>query len=143
MTALRHIGITVSDLDVSLRFYCQWLGLEVLQCFGLRSGEYISTLVGVADAEIDIVHLGLADGAKIELLQYRSHPRPAAAPAAGFETGRPHVAITVNDLDGLYRRRDDFCVIFKSPPLSSPDGVKVCYCHDPDGVILELVEMPP
>ena len=139
----RHIGITVSDMEKSLRFYCEYLGLSVLGDYPGRSGSYFETLVGVPDALIDIKTLVAPDAAsKVELLQYRSHPAEAGKPAQATEAGRPHAAFTVDDLMALYEHRDDYGCRFKSEPLRSPDGVLVAYCHDPDGTILELVELP-
>ena len=139
----RHLGITVSDMARSLRFYCDYLGLKPFADYPGRSGPYFETLVGVRGALIDIKTLAAPDGTcKVELLQYRSHPAEAGKPAQATEPGRPHAAFTVDDLMALYKRRDEYDCHFKSEPLRSPDGVLVAYCHDPDGVILELVELP-
>lgn len=140
----RHIGITVSDMARSVRFYRDYLGLSEIGDYPGRSGVYYETLVGVPGALIDIKTLAAPDGtSKVELLQYRSHPAEAGKPAQATETGRPHGAFTVDDLMALYGRREEHGCRFKSEPLRSPDGVLVAYCHDPDGTILELVQLPP
>lgn len=140
----RHIGITVSDMARSLRFYCDYLGLSEIGDYPARGGEYYETLVGVPGALIDIKTLAAPDGtSKVELLKYRTHPVEAGKLAAATEPGRPHGAFTVDNLQTLYDRRDEFGCHFKSRPLRSPDGVLVAYCHDPDGTILELVQLPP
>ena len=140
----RHMGITVSDMARSVRFYTEYLGLTEIGDYPARSGEYIETLVGVPGALIDIKTFVTPDGtSKVELLQYRSHPAAPGAPAQATETGRPHGAYTVDDLMALYEKRDEYGCRFKSAPLLSPDGVLVAYAHDPDGTILELVQLPP
>ena len=138
----RHIGITVSDMARSVRFYCDYLGLSETGDYPGRSGVYYSTLVGVSDAVIHIKTLTSAGGDKMELLQYPSHPAAVGDPAAATEAGRPHIAFTVDNLQALYDQREVYGCRFKSAPLRSPDGVMVAYCHDPDGTILELVEPP-
>jgi len=138
--AVRHIGITVSDMDQSVRFYRDYLGLSLTASFPQCQGEYISSLVGVPNACIDIKHFQAPDGSRIELLQYLSHPTAAGAVAQATEPGRPHCAFTVLDLQDLYDRRGQFACEFENPPQPSPDGVLVAYCHDPDGTILELVQ---
>jgi glyoxylase I family protein len=139
----RHIGITVSEMARSLRFYCDYLGLTPIGDYPGRSGAYYETLVGVPGALIDIKTLAAPDGtSKVELLQYRSHPAQAGSPAQATEPGRPHGAFTVDNLMALYESREAHGCRFKSAPLRSPDGVLVAYCHDPDGTILELVELP-
>jgi glyoxylase I family protein len=140
---VRHFGITVSDMAHSVRFYCEYLGLTVIGDYPARSGDYIETLVGVPDALIDIKTLAAPDGtSKVELLQYRSHPAGRGKPAQATETGRPHGAFTVDDLMALFEKRVEYGCSFKSAPLQSPDGVLVAYVHDPDGTILELVQLP-
>jgi len=139
--AHRHVGITVSDLARAERFYCDYLGMKRLSFLPEREGKYIETLVGVPGAKIDIMMLEAVGGMRLELLQYKSHPAPPNKPAVAIEPGRPHVAFAVDDLMGLYNRRDEFGCVFKSPPLLSPDNVLVAYAHDPDGTILELVEL--
>ena len=138
--ATRHIGIIVSDMGAALRFYRDYLGLPVERSFPSRSGDYMSALTGLADADLAIELLRAPDGSLIELLQIRSHPAPRGKPAAMADVGRSHVAFTVADLDDLYRRRDAFSVAFNSAPLDSPDGVRVCFCRDPDGTMVELVQ---
>lgn len=140
VTAFRHVGITVSDMQRSLDFYTKYLGMEVMSRHPDCRGAYYESLVGVPGADINIVVLRMADGARLELLQYRSHPRREGAPANATEPGRPHCAFTVEDLMALYRDREAYGCSFKHPPLKSPDGVLVAYCHDPDGTILELVQ---
>lgn len=140
---LRHIGITVSDMTTSVRFYQDYLGLSVATVFPQSRGEYISSLVGVPNACIDITHLQAPDGSRVELLQYLSHPTAPGVIAQATEPGRPHCAFSVLDLQDLYNRRERFGCHFKHPPQRSPDGVMVAYCHDPDGTILELVQAVP
>ena len=138
--AFRHVGITVSDLQRSVRFYRDYLGLTVSKVIPRCEGEYISTLVGIPDVCIDICLWQAPDGSRIELLQYLSHPASAGACARANEPGRPHCAFTVANIQELYDRRAQFDCEFVHPPQSSQDGVLVAYCHDPDGTILELVQ---
>src|SRR5262249_54390737 len=120
---------------------CEYLGLSVFRVFTRCEGEYISSLVGVPNACINITLLQAPDGSRVELLQYLSHPRNAGTVARATEPGRPHCAFTVANLQGLYARREEFDCKFEHPPQLSPDGVLVAYCHDPDGSILELVQL--
>lgn len=138
---LRHVGITVSDMSKSVRFYQDYLGLSLAAVFPRSQGRYISSLVGVPNAMIEITHLEAPDGSRVELLQYLSHPAEPGFIAQATEPGRPHCAFSVSDLQDLYDRRNTFACHFKHPPQLSPDGAMVAYCHDPDGTILELVQV--
>jgi catechol 2,3-dioxygenase-like lactoylglutathione lyase family enzyme len=67
-----HYGVTVSDLDRSLAFYRDRLGMEVVDRLSL-DGDAFGRFVGVEGADVDIVLLD-ADGCRHELLDYRSQP---------------------------------------------------------------------
>lgn len=140
IVGVRHIGITVSDMARSIRFYTEFLGLCAFARYPNCEGEYYSSLVGVTDARIDIAVLQAMDGFRVELLQYLSHPVSRGDQAVATQPGRPHCAFTVGDLGALYQRRLDYGCAFKHAPQPSADGVLVAYCHDPDGTILELVQ---
>ena len=93
--------------------------------------------------ELEWIKLRTQDGYIIELLNYISHPDSASAgmPAKSNRLGCSHVAFTVNDIDSLYKIFTAKGYACNSMPQTSPDGkVKVLYAHDPDGIILELVQ---
>lgn len=137
----RHTGIVVRDLERSLGFYRDLLGLEVLRR-ATEVGPYIDKVVGIPDVRVEWVKLKAADGFVVELLQYHSHPDTAPPQnSASNRLGCSHVAFTVANLDDTFQelaRRGIHC---NNEPQTSPDGAaRVLYCHDPDGIILELVE---
>src|ERR1022692_2937092 len=57
-----HVGFVVSDLDASLRFYCEGLGLE-LRHRQLQNNAYTSSLVGYPDATLEVAQLRFSDAA--------------------------------------------------------------------------------
>jgi catechol 2,3-dioxygenase-like lactoylglutathione lyase family enzyme len=89
-------------------------------------------------------------GARFELLQY-VWPAGEAAPSASLPNtrGLRHIAFEVDDLDETYARLSEAGVRFVSPPVAVPFGVagairkRLCYCHDPDGVIVEFADYRP
>ncbi len=139
--ATRHTGLVVRDLEKSIAFYCGVLGLEVWRR-EIEEGNYIDNVVGIPNASLEWVKLKAPDGSVVELLQYHSHPditRVEIAPSNRL--GCSHIAFTVADLDATYRAMIAGGFHCNSMPQRSPDGgVKIIYCHDPDGIILELVE---
>jgi catechol 2,3-dioxygenase-like lactoylglutathione lyase family enzyme len=129
-------------MERSLRFYRDLLGMEVWADFTDQS-EYVRNMTGVEGADIWMIKLKAADGGSIELLQYRSHPQEVPPPKRSCDAGINHVAFQVEDVDGLYRKLRGHGIAFNAPPCISPDGgAKVAYCRDPEGVIVELVELP-
>src|SRR5437764_15004012 len=82
MKGLHHVGITVKDLDASIRFYHDVLGLE----FSNEPSPWFESpelgpAVGVPGASLRQVSLLLGD-TTLELLQYKSPPSEANRPKA-------------------------------------------------------------
>lgn len=142
MKAVRHFGIVVSDMERSLRFYRDLLGLKVVRAMD-ESGEYIDKMLSLQNVRVTSVKMS-ADGSStlIELLGFKSYPRQSGAHREVCSVGPSHVAFTVDDLDAVYHRLSRAGVHFNAPPQLSPDGyAKVTFCQDPDGTLVELVEV--
>lgn len=143
--ALYHTGFTVSDIDRSIEFYRDLLGLS-LHRRQTGTAAYLSTITGFPGVRIEIALLKSPDGGSmLELLQYVSHP----APATERETNRPgnaHVCFRVADIheacDELRRRG----VRLISDPVEITAGVhtgaQAVYLRDPDGFTVELYQPP-
>lgn len=138
----RHTGLVVENLDRALKFYRDILGLKVWRREFETDGSYIEKLVGIPGVKVEWAKLQVPDGTLVELLQYHSHPeKNPGAPYPSNRHGASHIAFTVENLEELHRRLVTYGIHCNSGPLTSPDGkVKVIYCHDYDGIILELVE---
>lgn len=138
----RHTGLVVKDLERSLAFYRGVLGLE-LAGRAREEGDYISSLVGIPGAVLEWAKLKGAGGHAVELLQYIS-PRLSASPEEIGRANRPgcsHLAFTVEDIEAVCAALKAAGCACDRAPLLSPDGkVKVVYAHDPDGIILEMVQ---
>ncbi|TCL69969.1 catechol 2,3-dioxygenase-like lactoylglutathione lyase family enzyme [Hydrogenispora ethanolica] len=138
----RHTGVVVRDLARAVAFYQEVLNYTIWKRAEER-GTYIERVVGIPGVILEWVKLKAPDGSVLELLQYVSHPdsggNPGLQPANRL--GCSHIALTVEDITGLYQLLCQKGVPCKSPPQIAPDGkAKVLYCHDPDGNIIELVE---
>ena len=142
MRAVRHIGIVVSDLEKSLRFYRDLLGLKVVRVMR-ESGEYIDNMLALENVQVTTVKMSADSGsALIELLEFKSHPHETPAKRKVYSIGPSHVAFTVDNLDAVYRRLVEAGVSCNAAPQLSPDGyAKVTFCQDPDGTLVELVEV--
>jgi len=139
---VRHFGIVVSDLERSLRFYRDLLGLKVVKVMD-ESGEYIDNMLSLQNVRVTTVKMSADSGSTlVELLEFRSHPRQPCGDREICSVGPSHVAFAVDDLDAVYRRLSQAGVCFTAPPQLSPDGhAKVTFCQDPDGTPVELVEV--
>lgn len=83
-----------------------------------------------------------ADGNRVELLRYLSHPADAPKQVNSFDIGCSRLAVQVENLDKLYQPLCAAGVQFNAPPQPDPNGyVKVAYCCDFDGTIVEFVQV--
>ena len=145
VTGFFHAGVTVRDMDVSLRFYRDALGLE--QRFDVElDADYLRTVLALQFESIRAVLLDIPGGGCIELLEYRGIERmPAAARPSDYGGG--HLCLYVEDIqvitDALLaaggRSRPDGVVRITSGPNL---GATSIYIHDPDGYAVELFERP-
>lgn len=144
-----HINIVVADMERSLAFYVGLLGMQVTFEAPL-TGAWIEAVSGLPNVSARCVFCQPPDGgARLELLEYQS---PAgsrlAAEAIANTLGLRHVALAVDDLDGLHARLTAAGVPFVSGPVAVPFPVagvrkRLCYARDPDGTLVELAEYAP
>lgn len=141
ITGIRHVGLVVSDLEKSLKFWCETMGFVVSRQME-EAGPHIDAMMGLRDVRVTTAKLASPDGNLLELLQFHSHPDKGGWEGKPYSTGLTHIALTVSDLDECYRRLQKVGVNFPAEPQRSPDGgVKVIYATGPEGVLLELVEV--
>ena len=144
-----HINIVVDDLERSVRFYTQVLGLKETRRAHLE-GDWIEAIVGLKGVVADVVFVVAPNGEpRIELLQYRS-PLGEAMPATSLRNtiGLRHIAFRVSDIQKSVAILEENGVPILSKPVAVPGNViahsagdkQLCYFHDPDGVLLELAQ---
>jgi catechol 2,3-dioxygenase-like lactoylglutathione lyase family enzyme len=147
-----HVSFTVSNLQTSVKWYTEVLGLELVY-EQVQHNEYTSRLVAFPDAHLKVAQLrvpGLAVPVSrhhIELVEY-IHPRGADIPLDTNRTGVGHWAFIVDDIHAEFERLRGLGVRFKAErPVAIEAGVNkggyTVYFLDPDGITLELIQPPP
>lgn len=145
ITGFFHGGITVKDMETSLKFYRDALQLEI-EFDVINGADYLRKVVALPFSEIRIVYLRIPNGGFIELLEYRGLERqPASSRPCDFGGG--HLCLYVDDVDALAKRMHSlgFSSRSESPVdiVAGPNiGAKVLYCIDPDGYFVELFQKP-
>ena len=127
-------------MENSLKFYQDLLGFKIIRDMD-EHGIYINNMLSLDNVQVRTVKLSAGTGnTLIELLDFKSHNDNEIR---NFYTiGASHVALTVDNLDDLYKHLSENNVKFNAPPQKSSDGlVKVTFCNDPDGTPIELVEI--
>src|SRR5262249_5650964 len=141
MKGLHHVGITVKDLDASIRFYHDLL---VLSFSNEPSPSFdspeLSAAVGVPGAALRQVSLRVAV-TTIETLEYKSPQRETEEPLKSNNIGASHVAFLVDDIEATKAELEANGVSFFSGVNVVDEGVlagwRWVYFADPDGYPLE------
>jgi catechol 2,3-dioxygenase-like lactoylglutathione lyase family enzyme len=141
ITGINHHSIAVSDIDKSIAFYRDTLGLKLLYTEYFE-GETLSKGVGVKNAAMKLAVLQ-AGKDTLELIEYTS-PRGKPYDRLPCDIGIMHIAFQVNDVYKMYDELTKKGVKFNNPPVENTEGPMKgmiwCYFSDPDGAQLELVE---
>jgi catechol 2,3-dioxygenase-like lactoylglutathione lyase family enzyme len=141
-----HVGICVSDLERSLRFYCEGLGFELTESYtvGPEFG-------GLMEVNGDIVlqsRFITRDGMRLELLRFDAPGfQGSAARRPMNQLGLTHLSVRVEDVDAMaavIRELGGTVLDHTRTKFDNPDGSKsdFVYCTDPDGVRIELMNLP-
>tara|TARA_B100001057_G_scaffold484912_1_gene563772 strand:- start:17561 stop:17995 length:435 start_codon:yes stop_codon:yes gene_type:complete len=137
---LRHTGIVVNNLEKCLSFYLNIGFNEVSR--EVETGEYIDRLVGLNNVKLECAKLALKENITLELLKYHSHPyKNNDLPRLSNRVGCSHIALTVSNILECFELISENGGGAINTIQTSPDGkVKVVYCYDPEGNIIEVVE---
>jgi len=140
-----HINVVVSDMPRAQAFYAVLLDLAPVMDREL-SGPWFEGLTGLAGARARCLILDRPEGGmRIELLEFAGNDGTALEALRRPATiGLRHFALRVIDLDhrlDILRRRFGQNLVPIQVPIDIVQGGKrMCYCHDPDGTIIELCE---
>jgi len=136
---VNHTGISVTDMERSLGFYRDVLGLELVMDMDVNRHAGLDTVIGMTDTVGRVVMLAAGDSL-IELWCFASPlGRPLPPDYKPADRGVTHVALEVDDVDAMHVRVVDAGFRAKSAPIDL--GIhKTCYVHGPDDEIVELLE---
>ncbi|MGA2836505.1 MAG: VOC family protein [Acidimicrobiales bacterium] len=136
-----HLGICVTDLDRSLRFWCEGLGFETTMVPPVGS-EWSDALEIGGEVEFT-AHFITKAGFTFELLHFTT-PRPnGEASATRSQIGFTHLAVDVDDFEGTIAKLEALggTLIESTRTTFSLPGatIELAFMADPDGVRIELV----
>ncbi len=142
--SFEHLGIAVSDIDRSVQFYRDILGLELMG--PVREvggwGSETATIVGLPGARMKVAKLRLDGDLYIELLQYLYPEGKKTVETRRCDVGSSHISFIVRDVQKAYDNFKAKGVCFVSLPAKNSMGLLATYFYDPDGITLAIIEKP-
>jgi catechol 2,3-dioxygenase-like lactoylglutathione lyase family enzyme len=140
ITGISHVGISVANLERSIEFYRDLLGMRVVQEVPMGGANY-DAIMGLKGTEGRIAVLRTAN-LEIELLEFKRPPsRPVESGRHVSDQGISHFAVHVEDIAGLYARLEAAGVRIHSALVhfASCATTAVYFC-DPDGNFIEMLQ---
>ena len=129
------IAITCSNFEESLDFYHNKLGFEIV--LDLDIPEALAQAVRLAPTGFRQVRLK-AGNTLIKLMDIES---PPPTPTDEFSAGVRWLTFIVADIQKTVENLKQNGVEFLSEPISAPDAAGVVCAKDPDGILIELVQI--
>ena len=113
-----HENYNVHDLDISLKFYKEALGLEEIRRITAEDGSFIIFYVGNEESTFEL-----------ELTWLRDMDRPYDLGDCEF-----HLAFSTEDIDAAHKKHEEMgCICFENKDMG------IYFIEDPDGYWLEVV----
>lgn len=151
VTDVWQFSWTVPDLDRSVKFYVDGLGL-LLRHSQTQDNAYTRRLIGYSDARIRMAQLVIPgvdhgiSGHIIELVEYESPQADADNSPETYNHRVAHVAFAVDDIHAAHERVIAAGGTPVSEPVAIEEGINrggwALYVRDPDGFTVELVQPP-
>lgn len=137
-----HVGLCVSDLERSLRFYCEGLGCALAERYEL-DGSWVPGLaeaLEVTPPAVIVSQMVTSGRLKIELLAWSSPKADGVPSARRNQLGLTHLSFYVDDVDRVAKRLVEFGATLLPDTRQSP-GIDLVFLADPDGTRIELMAL--
>ena len=128
---INHIAIIVPDLDISLAFWRDTLGLPLTHVEEVASQESVVAFMPTGDSEVELVKPTTETSGAAKFLAKRG-------------PGLHHVALEVDDLDAMLMRLKEKGVrLINETPITAAGGNRAAFIHpeSASGVLVELYEV--
>ncbi|MGE5679977.1 MAG: methylmalonyl-CoA epimerase [Bacillota bacterium] len=129
-THIEHIGIAVKDLEESIKYYENILGLK---CYAVEE---------VKDQKVKTAFF-MVGQTKLELLQSTSDDGPIAKFIEKKGEGIHHLAFAVNGIESALKEAEEKGIqLIDKTPRKGAEGLDIAFLHpkSTNGVLTELCE---
>lgn len=153
MFQLRHVGIYVTDLHKETEFYSRVFGMHFICQDLVQEDDVIEQLLSAGNIfrrRIRITKL-VTDYGKIignddmiELIQIEKNSAPELLKSVNnkqiWYSGCMHIAFGVDDLQLVLSKVEQYGGTRETEIKKSENGNRWCFCRDPEGNWIELIE---
>ena len=127
---LDHIGIAVSDMEESLKFYTEMLGMKLHGTETVDEQKVKVAFLPVGDSEVELLESTEADGPVAKFIESKGQ-------------GIQHLAFRVDDIEkALAFCREKGIRLIDEKPRYGAGGAKIAFLHPKatNGVLIELCQ---
>ncbi len=140
-----HSGFVVADIERSVRFYSEGLGMSLIRSYRTDS-PLVAQVLGyeAVDVKVALIQIGESDAgddAVLELLEYIEPHTLARQITERHVIGSAHLALTVDDIAATLDRLVQWGGKRKNDPAETEPGLTLTYAQDPDGNWLEFAQI--
>jgi len=137
---LGHICIVVEDINRSIEFYRDLLGLKFIKYF-VCEGDTVDKILGINNCKQIIAQLGENNNCLIELIEF-DHPkgRKDSIIINENDIGIRHICFIVNDIFDVYKELSEKGIKFTSEPIKTESGQIYVFLRDPDNNSIEFMQ---
>ena len=143
-----HVGVSVPDINAAIDWYTRLFGFVLIaepaevRPDGTHFGNLSSNICGPRYGGMKIAHMVTGDGVGFELFEFlEPKPERREDTMEYWKNGFFHIAITNPDVEGKVEeivqsgglKRSEIWELFPG------EDVKVCYCEDPFGNVIEIM----
>lgn len=136
-TNIRHTGIVVKNIKKMLAFYIL-LGFQKQEEF-IANKNFISKILKSNETELKVIKLRL-NNQGLELLKYK-YNKSLSKNKYIWNYGITHIALEIDNIDNFYNIFKNKIKFLSKPILNPEKTAKVCFCRDPEGNYIEIVEL--
>lgn len=128
ITGINHIGIRVTDLDRSVKFYEQ-LGFQFIA--GPIGPEPVAIMEHPCGININFILNADADSTENILMDIPQK-----------HTGYTHIALSVTDIDAIQTSLNTLNINITEGPITLPNGAVMVFIRDQDKNVIEFHQNP-
>jgi methylmalonyl-CoA epimerase len=130
ITQIDHIGIAVKDLEETMKFYTECLGLKVTDIETVEEQKVRTAFIPIGEGEIELLESTDPDGPIAKHIEKRGE-------------GIQHIALRVENIEkALEELKQKGVRLIDQKPRKGAGGARIAFIHPKatKGVLLELCE---